>query len=310
MKKLLLISFFAINSLFAFDKVIIWGHKLHSHTHSYVHNAFYKAFKYLGYETYWFDDQDDTSHFNFSNSLFLTEGQVDNKIPLRSDCRYILHNCGAKYRDLIIAGKAFNLQVYSDDVLERPYLEKLAPCIYANAEQRILHMPWATDLLPEEIEANKALALSTPKESKIYWIGTVGGGTFGNLSELEPFMAACKKNGLRFIQKSHISDDEHRKLIMKSFMAPTIVGEWQKEHGYIPCRIFKNISYGQFGITNSERVYELFEGKILYDSDTEALFNKALKKLKTVSQYELLALMDFVKENHTYINRIELLLFF
>lgn len=26
-------------------KVVIWGHKLHSHTHSYIHNAFYNAFK-------------------------------------------------------------------------------------------------------------------------------------------------------------------------------------------------------------------------------------------------------------------------
>ncbi len=26
------------------DKVVIWGHKLHSHTHSYIHNAFLVAF--------------------------------------------------------------------------------------------------------------------------------------------------------------------------------------------------------------------------------------------------------------------------
>ena len=28
-----------------FDKIIIWGHKLHTHTHSYIHYGFYKAFK-------------------------------------------------------------------------------------------------------------------------------------------------------------------------------------------------------------------------------------------------------------------------
>jgi Lrp/AsnC family transcriptional regulator for asnA, asnC and gidA len=31
-------------------KVVIWGHKLHSHTHSYIHNGFYIAFKHLGYD--------------------------------------------------------------------------------------------------------------------------------------------------------------------------------------------------------------------------------------------------------------------
>lgn len=26
------------------NKIIIWGYKLHSHTHSNIHNAFYKTF--------------------------------------------------------------------------------------------------------------------------------------------------------------------------------------------------------------------------------------------------------------------------
>ena len=37
------------------NKVIIWGHELHNHTHSYIHNAFYRTFKYLGYNVYWFN---------------------------------------------------------------------------------------------------------------------------------------------------------------------------------------------------------------------------------------------------------------
>src|SRR5690348_13238916 len=36
---------FALSALHlqGFEKVIIWGHKLHSHTHSYIHNGFYHA---------------------------------------------------------------------------------------------------------------------------------------------------------------------------------------------------------------------------------------------------------------------------
>ena len=37
-------------------KIVIWGYPLHSHTHSYIHAAFYKAFTHLEYETYWFHD--------------------------------------------------------------------------------------------------------------------------------------------------------------------------------------------------------------------------------------------------------------
>ena len=72
------------------EKVVIWGHKLHSHTHSYIHNAFYNAF-IRNYDTYWFDDTDDVSKFDFSNSFFITEHQVNKKIPCRTDCLYLSH---------------------------------------------------------------------------------------------------------------------------------------------------------------------------------------------------------------------------
>ncbi|MBI3900677.1 MAG: hypothetical protein HY324_00840, partial [Chlamydiia bacterium] len=77
---------------FAFERVVIWGHSLHSHTHSYIHEAFYRAFKELGYEAYWLNDDDDIEDLNLSNALFITEGQVDHRIPVRSDGLYVIHN--------------------------------------------------------------------------------------------------------------------------------------------------------------------------------------------------------------------------
>ncbi len=70
-------------------QVVIWGHKLHSHTHSYVHEAFYKAFKHLGYTTHWLDNSDDISKIDFQHTLFITEHQVDARMPLRNDCFYV-----------------------------------------------------------------------------------------------------------------------------------------------------------------------------------------------------------------------------
>lgn len=290
------------NNLLAFDKVVIWGHKLHSHTHSYVHAGFYQAFSEMGYKTYWLDNSDDLTQMDFSNSLFLTEGQVDQNIPLLEGCIYLLHNAdGRKYEGL----NFIHFQVYTDDVLTRPGLRKMSPCIYYDVSGKCLYMPWATDLLPKEIEANKLKISSTPKQDVVNWIGTIGEGRFGNLSEINPFIKACEEQGIAFKSVSGVSLMEHQKLILESYMAPTIVGEWQKEVGYIPCRIFKNISYGQMGVTNSERVYELFEGKIVYNPDTYLLFYDAQKKLESMTLDELYALMDFVKDNHTYLNRVE-----
>jgi len=37
-------------------KVVIWGYPTNAHTHFYTHEALYKAFKHLEYDTYWFHD--------------------------------------------------------------------------------------------------------------------------------------------------------------------------------------------------------------------------------------------------------------
>ena len=83
------------------NQIIIWGHKLHSHTHSYIHYGFHKAFLYLGYKCLWLDNDDDIDNINFNNSLFITEGQVDENIPLLDNCFYVLHNCnGERYQSI------------------------------------------------------------------------------------------------------------------------------------------------------------------------------------------------------------------
>lgn len=292
-----------------FSKVIIWGHPLHSHTHSYIHEGFYRAFKHFGYEVHWVKNQDEIKDIDIHNALFITEGQVDQEMPKRHDCYYILHNCnGDKYRELLKNNRCIVLQVYTHDCL--PYVsEKLGECMYCNVAEKIIFLPWATDLLPHEIENMKTL-VTKEKKSTVNWIGTIGGGKFGNTIEIDGFKKACIENNLIFRHTVNASMEKNIALIQESYMAPALQGPFQCEKGYIPCRIFKNISYGQWGITNNKTVYDLFEGKIAYNSDTYQLFYDAKKYIDNSAISELYELMDFVKNNHTYINRIETLLTF
>lgn len=286
------------------------GHKLHSHTHSYIHDSFYKAFKSLGYPTYWFDDKDDIKDFDFAGTLFLTEGQADKNIPLRDDCCYMIHNCASTKYQSLDPRKNIYFQVYTDSILSIPTLVKIDHCIYYDLPGRCVYMPWATDLLPEEIDEIKKGVTPNSSNDSIYWIGTIGDGIFGNIDQLSPFIKACKEKGIAFYHRTNVSPDLSIKLIQDSYLAPAIVGKWQRENGYIPCRIFKNISYGKLGLTNSLRVFELFEGKIVYHPDTYQLFYDAQKRLETLTFEELFDLMDFVKNKHTYLNRIDVMLNF
>jgi hypothetical protein len=282
-----------------FSKVIIWGHLLHSHTHSYIHAAFYKAFQYLGYETYWLDNTlKNKTCMNFDNCLFLTECQVDSFLPINKNCKYILHN-NDKTKFLDIIDNVVCMQVYTNDVINRD--NKINEYTYLSPDNKCLYQPWATDLLPEEVDKEISNLGNQTKEKTIYWVGTIGGGQFGNINEINGFKNACLKNGINFEHKSGASDEEHKKLIQKSYLAPQISGTWQVEKGYIPCRIFKNISYGQYGITNSKKVQEIFDGQLIYNLDTYSLFNDA-EKLK--EKQDIKKLMQIVKEKHTYLNRI------
>jgi len=212
-----------------FDKVVIWGHKLHSNTFSYVHCAFYKAFKHLGYDVYHFDNQDNLENFDFKNSLFMTESQVDQNIPLRDDCLYILHNCDLqKYRKFYEQGNCIILQVYSHDCLKRNDT-KIDTCIHCSIKDKILYMPWATDLLPHEIDIMKEKIKLIKKKREINWIGTIGAGLFGNIEQIRPFQEACEENYIYLKHYVNRSFEENIELIQQSFLAPAIVGKWQEE---------------------------------------------------------------------------------
>lgn len=291
-----------------FNHVIIWGHKLHSHTHSYIHAAFYKAFKYLGYDVLWLDKNDNIANLDFSNSLFITEGQVDLNIPLRDNCFYVLHNCNLdKYKKLYNAGKCLILQVYTHDALSR-HVKQLDEYVYFEPSTKTVYMPWATDLLPHEIDEMKKNVKNHKKENTIYWVGSIWNGYYGNESEINLFKIACCNANITFQHTGRIDPEENIRLVQKSLIAPAIQGKWQCDVGYIPCRIFKNISYGAFGITNSKTVYELFKGKIIYNPDCYQLLFDALERIPSLHEEHLFELMDFVKEKHTYLNRIEMLL--
>ena len=290
-------------------KIIIWGHKLHSHTHSYIHAAFYKAFKYMGYETFWFDDQDDVSAFDFSNSLFITEGQVDRKIPKKNDCLYVLHNCNSyEYKNVTIGSSTIDctsigLQTYTN-------YRKTNKNKVIHFDGDTLTMCWATDLLPHEI--NTDIHYNNNKSKNFTWVGSKGGSVFGNENELDPFIERAKQNGISFTLSNPwgnpISFDENIRLIRESYLAPTIVGAWQKEHNYIPCRIFKNISYGKMGITNSKSVKDMFGDFVVYSDNTAELFDMAASHDSIITHKEMKNSMEFVKNNHTYINRVQSIL--
>ncbi len=322
------------------QKVIIWGFPLYSHTHSYIHYAWYKAFKHLGYDTYWFHDKDFPIDFDYSNCLFLTEGYADANIPLNRTSTYFVHMCrtpskylNAECRLIDIRFNVYRTKDYTYDyVMDKSKYHQLDLCtFYEDSASDValrekyrfgvngyeaVYTSWATDLLPHEFDFQN---MHIPRERKIWYIGSVWSA---NMKEINDFKLACQHNNIEFINNNpwgnYATVEQHRELIQRSYIAPDIRGSGvtcdevtdkdcnHLDIGYIPCRTFKNISYGQVGATNSKAVSDLFEGRIIYSSNPYKLFfdTEAHK-----TDYALITeQMNYVKENHTFINRIRSLM--
>jgi hypothetical protein len=292
-----------------FKNVVIWGHKLGSHTHSFVHNSFFKAFQSMGYNTLWFDDNDVTAMYDFSDSLFLTEGQVDKNIPLRKDCKYILHNCNAKKYESIGAG-FIAIQVLYKGVTGEKINE------YTYLDGKTLFQPWATDLLPHEI-----VPIKNERSNNIYFIGSVVPGANDSSKACFEFARGAKTKNIKFVilggysggyvrdnvisRAGFVGVNDAINFTREAYLAPVFQSDVQIDMKYVPCRIFKNISYGQYAITNCPHLKNFFEEEIIYNSNTYDLFFEAEEKKKTQN---LEKLIQIVKEKHTFINRINQIL--
>lgn len=314
------LSLFLFFNLFSnvrsFEKVVIWGYKLYSHTNSYVHYGFFKAFKELGYDVFWFDDLDDVKSFNFENSLFLTLGP-DKNIPLVENSIYILHNCFSSKYSSLKDSLILKLQTLTQDCFEPERDSKQINNWAYYDNEYVLYFPWATDLLPSEIDENiqhvSSNWINRSIGKDITFVGTVDG--FYIVEKfLMDFAKAAKSYGfsLNLVNcwSNPLSIKDHIEIIKNSSLAPALQGSWQCQKGYIPCRIFKNISYGHWGITNNYYVYELFNKKITYDSDPCSLLLRSYDKICNLKLDEQIELMKFVRDNHTYINRVNVLLQF
>lgn len=306
-------------------RVVVWGHFTGSH--SFIHAGYFKAFKHMGYETYWINNIAELGNIDLSGTLFLTEDQAKHGMPIRKDCYYILHHMvndvfissGCKFVNLcnyvrypLLEGKSWNYP--------GSQVEMIKDYVYYDKSNRAIYQPWATNLLPDEISDSPVLFDETKNE--INFIGSVWSD---NIMQTMPMIDDCKNRNIKinifgWLAAPHIlqypnvthpkdcggiNDEQSRELITSSFIYPDIRGEGHKTLGYIPCRIFKNISYGCIPCTNSLPVYEFFEKRIPYSENTKDFVEISINYLKNRDIENDKYLMNKVKTEHTYVNRIE-----
>lgn len=290
-----------------FRRVVVWGHRWGTHTHSYVHAGFARALRALGVDVLWTDDRALLEGLGVSQTLFVTEGQVVGDLPRDPTCRYVLHNVDATwFADIphqVLLLQTHTLRAGAGSGATRG--ERSNSYTYAETGDHgvvTLYQPWATDLLPDEFDPAPPTATDVTQPYAA-WVGTIGAGRFGNEEQLAGFQKACRKERVEFLHRVNLRLAAHRRLVARSVVAPAIVGAWQLDAGYIPCRIFKNISYGRPGVTNSPVVASIFEEEVPWRHDTAELL--ALGRGLLARPELVLGQMREVRAKHTYLNRLE-----
>lgn len=319
-------------------RYIVWGYKNVYDTHGHIHDGFYRALKYMGKDVEWLDETIDITGKDFHNCFVITnhacidwtedyywpwELTRKSKLPIYDDSFYCVHGLHDHPKvNALFYKHSYNLSwnVLTMRAMRKglglPFHSVLQDEIYLDDDvpfslpQRYMEFRWATNLTPDEIEANKPTEMLSLKNRVVNWVGTMW---WVNNYELSEFAVGCIHHDVEFKhygagQNGVMSNEENQRLVRESYMAPAISGGHHLTEGYVPCRIFKNISYGQMGVTNNPKTNELFGGKLIYEANPYKLFYEAQEQLKTTTVNQVHELMDIVKEKHTYLNRISVLI--
>jgi hypothetical protein len=285
-------------------KWVAWGAKRPYNTYGHIQEAFVRALRFMGKNAEWKDAGD---HADEPNTIFLGLNTCFQGLPRRQDCWYVIHNgfdppCRS-YLD------GLNMLAFGVHISTNSYYNciEIQPEVYFGPMMQALSFRWGTDLLPPEIEANKPAVAFNSTSRVVNYVGTIDPS---NRGAIDGFRRACNENGISFqpygvTSGNVVSVEDNVRLIKESYMAPTIQRNDQLGIGYVACRLFKNISYGQFGITHSSYSNQLFGGKLVYDSDPYQLFYKAKERLQSMHVSELHSLMDEVAAKHTYVSKIK-----
>lgn len=267
-----------------FNKIIIWGFKSKWHTHRFIFQAYYRVLKKSKIPVIWVDDSPvNISKIESGDLIISASGMYgkmvpkksslsDYNMPIRDDVYYCVHEENDFFLEKLNMDRVVNLKYYSNGAED---YTKIDECVFFDEEKRTLYQPWGTNLMPNEFKK------PTYSKSKfVFWVGSIWKGEKGrgggNITEIEKLKNSINSFGLKFIPTRFIPNFLNIFLIRISRLAPAIGGIDQVEKNYLPCRMFKNISYGQLGFSNIKKFQDIFKDCLIYDEDFTVMINKIL----------------------------------
>ena len=291
-----------------FNKVVVWGLKTGGHTHAHIHRHFFNTLKKLDAKVVLVDDLLENKDAIEGSDLVISVDVASRHLPIRQGVYYCLHNCEDDIHQRIDPSKNIRLRTYTrsaeqaDRCLGGQAGEKWDQVTFFDGKTRTLFQPWATDLLAGEFEE----PILKPPSNIVFWVGSIWSDRLnrGNVNEIRILKDALEKRDIRFVHLQGISDLLNVRYVRHSLIAPAIAGRWQVENDYLPCRMWKNISYGQFGVSNVKKFDEVFNGCTVTGRSIEEIIDNTLSLPFGRYRDMIYEQQEVVKSHHTYVNRL------
>jgi hypothetical protein len=287
------------------------------------------------------DDFKKPEEFSYERSLFITEGYADKNIPIIQSSAYFVHNAVYPQKYLRSGARLieirFNLNEIHDvnndfklddgtHALEAVSQDTYYEVLRSNSDMHkeftgpvatpmnyeCVYLLWATDLFPWEINLEDAIPMNKPV---VHFVGT----EYGNHRQ-EKFKQTLVDAGVQWIShdpwKAPVSFEENRRFVRESILTADFRPESSendikeygfmngKNHlaiGYIPCRLFKNISYGSLPLTDSPHAHALLGDAVIFDTNMDELIQKGLAANQDIERKK--RAMKMIADRHTYIHR-------
>jgi hypothetical protein len=278
------------------SQLLIWGLKDVFHTHRYIHKAFYRTARKLALPVIWCDDSELCQKYMKEHSLVIALGSYVKHLPFLENVFYCIHNPKKELPVIVTKDKFLSLKVFRGHSPDYKNFVSWDFETFFNNDDRTLVQSWGTDLFPWEFYKPVF-----PLESKQFnWVGSIWNPNKHILEELKIHL---KKRGIEFCHFQRTTQEENIELIRKSRLAPAIGNTDQIKSGYIPCRFYKNISYGQFAFTNIPALQNTFSD-CLVPGDTIAELVDNTLKLKEKEYLALIIKQQQAIKRQTYLHKL------
>ena len=278
------------------------------HTHTYIFTAFHNAFCSLGYDSIILPSLD--SYAFDANYHYLIFIQAHHRVALvdKKNITYLSHNITPdQLSSLGLSG--CKARVINQDALQYNRKDEIGEMIsdlcYYNSTTDTLTLPWAAPLSLSSQEELVPTSSSFPgSHDHIYYIGMLYGDSYTFARDANDMLA---EQNISIINTQFASEAQHNELVSRFPCAFDLRYRDHIRDGYLPCRVFKNLSLGVPVIVNSAPIIDALPLPAIHFASDKSEFCKAIIEFRP-SVDDIRLSSQYIKEKHSYLQRCKIIL--